>query len=188
MVVIAVGTTNTAKIQSVKLAIKRISTVCPEFENFQVIGCGVSTTVSKQPMSDQESLDGATQRALGALLLNSDADYGIGIESGLQDIGSLWFESGWVVCVSKAGQKGIASSDRYEIRPHIVELIRSGLELSDAIEQVLGVEKVRTGSGFSGLITNNLINRTDSYVNAVILSFGPHISNRSIWNNKADYS
>ena len=179
---IAVGTTNKAKIQSVQNALDKIALANPEFANFKVVGCNVTTTVEKQPMSDLQSLEGANQRALAALESVTQSDYAVGIESGLNEIDSKWFESGWIVCISRlSAEKGIASSDRYEIRPKIVDLIKSGLELSEAIEQVLEVKGVRSNSGFSGLITNGVIDRTDSYVNAIILAFGPFISDSRIW-------
>ena len=182
MITIAVGTTNPAKIKSVQIAFNKISKVKLKFKEFQIIGTNVSTTVKSQPMSDEESLRGATERANAALLAVDEADFAIGIESGLHQTAGKWFESGWIVCVCRnSDEVGIASSDRYEIRAKIIDLIQSGLELSTAIEKVLQIEGVAVTSGFSGLITNGIIDRTDSYVNAIVLALGPFCSNPRIW-------
>ncbi|MBP7213466.1 MAG: DUF84 family protein, partial [Anaerolineaceae bacterium] len=60
--VIIVGSENPSKIEAVRLGFQAV------FPNtsFEVLGLEVASAVSKQPMSDQETLHGADNRALNA--------------------------------------------------------------------------------------------------------------------------
>ena len=74
---VAIGSKNPVKIEAVKEAFGK---VWPD-QDFEFIGIEVPSGVPDQPMSDEESIKGATTRANNALdRLN--ADFGIGLEGG----------------------------------------------------------------------------------------------------------
>ncbi len=50
----------------------------------EVIGTHVEPGVSDQPMSEEETWKGATNRVKGASKMDSDAEYFVGIEGGVQ--------------------------------------------------------------------------------------------------------
>ena len=168
--IVAVASLNEAKINAVREALSHLST--------QVFGIECSSGVSPQPMNEEETMKGAMNRAR---IASQQADYGVGIESGLSMINGRTFESGWVCVVTKEGQVGLASSNRYEIRKPVLELIEQGLELSEAIEQLTGLSDIKTQKGMSGVITNGIINRSDSYRDAVLLAFAPFLSDQRLW-------
>ncbi|KAJ3327935.1 hypothetical protein HDU91_004233, partial [Kappamyces sp. JEL0680] len=135
-----------------------------------------------QPLSEEETIQGAVNRAKQALAAAGSADFGVGIESGISKIGSRYFEGGWVCVVHRhSAEMGLASSNRYEIRPKIQSLLEQGLELSQAIEHLTGLTHVKSTLGMSGVISNGSIDRTASYVDAVVLAFGPFVSNKCLW-------
>ena len=77
--IIAVGTTNEAKLRSVKEALNLINTKSQLFLNFELVGVSVPSNVDPQPLSEIETLNGAQNRAVGALNATTDAVLGIGI-------------------------------------------------------------------------------------------------------------
>jgi inosine/xanthosine triphosphatase len=178
----AVGTTNNAKIRAVEgaLLLLQQKTNDPRFQRIQVQGIQCSSQVSAQPLDTQETLQGAMNRAKQAQIL-SNAEFGIGIESGLERIQDRWFECGWICVQDRQGNLGFGSSNRYEIREPLMERIRQGKELSTAIEELTGLDHVKTTLGMSGVITHGIVNRDDSYRDALLFAFAPFVSDPRLW-------
>merc|ERR1719461_1862880 len=120
-------------------------------------------------MSTTESITGATNRARAALSAVPEADYGIGIEGGLEEVGGRWFTAGWVVAVHKAGGDsiGIGSSARIEVSVKVLKEIRSGKELGTVMDEFSGKSNVKQHAGMFGLLTNGAVSRTAGYEQAV---------------------
>lgn len=78
--VIAVGSTNEAKV----LAVKEVLLDSAHFSTVKVIECSVGSDVSDQPISLQETIQGAKNRARNAFE-KCDCKYSFGIESGLME-------------------------------------------------------------------------------------------------------
>ena len=186
------GTENVAKIASVKRALEKIQGIYSqekgvkssklEWEELIVVGVKTSSGVSDQPKDEHETIQGAKNRALAALQSDESADFGIGIESGISKVGDQSFEGGWIVVVDKKGEMGLASSNRYELRKPILDILSvDGKELSDAVSMLTGITDVKSTLGMSGVISNGLIDRSDSYVDAAILAFGPFLSDERLW-------
>jgi inosine/xanthosine triphosphatase len=180
--VFAVGTTNEAKIRAVERALSLLQqkTKDPRFQQITVKGVHCSSQVSAQPLDTQETLQGAINRAKQAQIL-VNAEFGIGIESGLECIQDRWFECGWICVQDRQGNVGFGSSNRYEIREALMERIRQGKELSTAIEELTGLEHVKTTLGMSGVITHGIVNRDDSYRDALLFAFSPFVSDPRLW-------
>jgi inosine/xanthosine triphosphatase len=173
---IAVGTTNEAKMRSVRIALDKLGFA------YTLEGVKVDSKVNAQPLSEDETIKGAITRAKETSKEIKGTEYTIGIESGIQKINQKYFECGWICVIQTFDEKiGLASSNRYEVSNVLMEKINSGLELSAAIEGILGLENVGSSTGMSGIITNGLINRDDSYVDAIILAFAPFVSNKKLW-------
>jgi inosine/xanthosine triphosphatase len=186
---IAVGTVNSAKIESVRKALEKIKATAQEkkglsfdVKEIDIIGIKTESGVNAQPLDEQETIAGAMNRAKAALESgNRDFDFGIGIESGISKVGEKVFEGGWVVIIDRKGEIGLASSNRYELRSPIMNILNQGKELSEAVESLTGLSEVKTTLGMSGVISNGIIDRSDSYVDAVILGFGPFLSDHRLW-------
>jgi inosine/xanthosine triphosphatase len=164
---IVAGTTNPAKIKAVSIAFSKLY---PD-RHHDIIPTKVDSGVSAQPMSSQESITGATNRAARALKQVGSATYGVGLEGGLEEINGEWFDCGWCVIVDRHGIQGVASSARIITPPAIMKLIEQGQELGDAIDNVFNRENSKQAEGHFGLMTNNAVTRTDGYVHAVCLAF-----------------
>lgn len=160
---IAVGSKNPVKIQAVKQAFEK---VWPD-EVWHVEGTDVDSGVPDQPMSDSESIKGATNRATRALrALNPN--FAVGLEGGIQEIDGKYFDCGWVVVKDKEGNIGVGSSVRMIVPKKMMKLIREGYELGDVDDKIFGLENTKHGSGHFGLMTKDAITRTHGYTDGVI--------------------
>ncbi|OGM28105.1 hypothetical protein A2962_02910 [Candidatus Woesebacteria bacterium RIFCSPLOWO2_01_FULL_39_61] len=162
---IAVGSTNPVKIQAAKEAFKIL---WPK-KKWIVEGIKVPSGVSDQPMSDAESIKGATGRAKKALKALK-ADFGVGLEGGLQKIGSKWFDCGWMVAIDKDGKLGIGSTVRIETPAKLIRLIKQGKELGEANDLYFKKENSKQGQGHFGLMTNGAITRAQGYRDGLIMA------------------
>lgn len=168
---VVIGSKNPVKITAVQEAFKK---VWPD-ESFVFEGVEVQSGVSDQPMSDLESIAGATNRAERAME-TAGADYGVGLEGGIQKIGDKWFDCGWIVILSKEGKKGIGSSLRMETPPQMMELINQGMELGYVVDRLFNATNTKQGAGHFGLMTNNAIDRKSGYRDAIIAALAAFIN------------
>lgn len=168
---VAVGSKNPVKIESVRLAFEAL---WPD-KKWQVEGIEVSSGVSDQPMSDEESIKGAYNRAKKALK-ELKADYGVGLEGGLQLTGDHWLDCGWIVVVDKDGNEGIGSTVKMVVPDKMMKLINEGKELAEACDILFNKTNSKHGDGHFGLMTKNQITRTSGYKDGVIaaLSYFVH--------------
>ena len=131
-------------------------------------------------------MQGATNRAKAALVLaaerGSPADFGVGIEGGLESIGDRWFECGWVSVVQAVdGVVGYGSCGRYEVSGSIVRRLQAGEELCVVMDDLSGQSDVRSSQGMMGIVTNGLLNRGACYEHGVLFGFAPFISDAKYW-------
>lgn len=167
---IAVGSKNPVKISAVKLAFEKAF----PHESWEVEGIDVGSGVSDQPMSDSESIQGArtrAQKSRDAL----EADYGVGLEGGLQQIDGEWFDCGWIVILDKNGVEGIGSSVRIHTPDKMVAMVKEGMELGHVNDVLFGIENSKQGDGHFGLMTKNAITRTSGYTEGVIAALARFI-------------
>ena len=94
---IIVASKNPVKIESTKDAFTKM------FSNqvFEIEGMSVESGVSDQPMGEEETLLGATNRVNNVSLLSPEADYWVGIEGGSKIVDQGMETFAWVVIKSK---------------------------------------------------------------------------------------
>ena len=160
---VVVGSKNPTKINAVKRAFEK---VFPD-KKWTIIGVDVSSGVSNQPKTAGEAIRGATNRATNALEVEK-ADYGVGIEGGMQNIEGVWFETGWVVVQDIQGIKGVGSSIHMRVPAALIKLIEEGHELGSATDEVFKRKNSKKQEGFFGLMSNGNVSRTSAYADAVI--------------------
>jgi inosine/xanthosine triphosphatase len=168
MKTIAVASNNPVKIQAVLDGFKFIS---PK-EEWRAISVEVPSGVSHQPMTDAETLAGATNRARNAQKAHPDADYWAGIEGGVEDLNGEMFAFAWVALISQS-LTGHARSGSFMIPPSVAKLVREGKELGDADDIIFGRENSKQKNGAIGLLTDDAIDRKSLYEHAVVLALVP---------------
>lgn len=152
----------------IKAALLGFQTMFPG-ETFDTKTVSVSSGVSNQPMSSEETLRGALNRVTAARAYATDSDIIVGIEGGVELIGHEMHAFAWVVI--QAGS--IISKSRtgtFILPPKITELVQQGMELGLADDVFFGRSNSKQENGAVGLLTDNIIDRTIYYQHAVILA------------------
>jgi inosine/xanthosine triphosphatase len=163
---VVVGSLNPVKLEAVRLALTEL---WPK-QKHKIDGISASSGIAKQPLSDQQMLKGASQRAQQALTAAAGADIGIGLEGGLHKTGKNWFGRSWMVAIDKSGQRGIGSSVSCLIPPDMMELVQQGKDMSQVCEQLYGIKDIGQKAGYFGLLTGNAITRSSGYRDGVIMA------------------
>ncbi|GJC99021.1 NTPase [Colletotrichum higginsianum] len=136
------------------------------------------TVGSARPaLSDEETLRGALNRARGAQEIETEADYWVGIEGGIdmadRQEGGPIMNFAWIVVLDRHGRVGKARTAAYYLAEETAACLRRGMELGDADNLVFGQTNTRSGKGSVGLLTDDVIDRTEYYRHAVILALIP---------------
>ena len=160
---VVVGTTNPAKLAAVNSAIQRI------WPTALVTGINVDSGVRAQPLSDEEAIRGATNRARLALKMR-DADLGIGVEGNTVELAQGMFSTAWVVVLDRAGLHGLGSSGRFLLPETVAQAVRQGGELGPLMDELTGEQNTKHKQGAVGILTNSLITRTAALETAVIFA------------------
>jgi inosine/xanthosine triphosphatase len=140
--------------------------------DFDVLGAAVPSEVSHQPMGDAETLHGAEARARNARIQFPDADYWVGIEGGCEDREGVLHGFAWIVVLSR-DREGRSRTASFEIPPAVAALVRQGVELGHADDQVFGRSNSKQSNGAVGLLTADAVDRVALYEPAVVLALIP---------------
>ncbi|HSG45648.1 MAG TPA: inosine/xanthosine triphosphatase, partial [Anaerolineales bacterium] len=166
---VIVASTNPVKIGSALLGFTRMF---PD-ESFDVQGVSTLSNVSEQPMSSNETLIGATNRAQNVSKLVTEADYWVGIEGGIEDVNEELEVFAWAVVKSRDGKIGKGKTGSFFLPNKVAELVRQGVELGEADDIVFGRTNSKQANGAIGILTDDVITRTTYYVPAVIMAVIP---------------
>lgn len=168
---IIVGSKNPAKISAVKQAFHK---TFPEAE-LDVEGHNAESGVSDQPMDDHETLLGAGNRAQSCKKNIPDADFWIGLEGGCQFDGDDLEAYAWMVIKSDS-MEGKARTSTFILPPAVAELVKGGMELGHADDQVFKRNNSKQKNGAVGILTHDLIDRASYYEQALILALIPFVN------------
>jgi inosine/xanthosine triphosphatase len=141
-------------------------------QTFKVTGISVPSGVDDQPITDRETLTGAINRVDNAVKQNPDADYYVGIEGGVEEIDEQMSTFAWAV-VSTKTKIGKGKSVAFFLPPRAAQLIKNGMELGDVMDVIFKKKHSKLKNGAIGLLTGNVIDRTELYVSAVIVALIP---------------
>jgi len=141
-------------------------------EHLSFIPLSVQTEVSAQPLTDEETLEGAIQRAQKAFSLVPAANYWVGIEGGIDVQGGQMAAFAWVYILSQ-NKVGKGRTGTFFLPPAVAELIRLGKELGEADDIVFNLKNSKQDVGAVGILTGGVINRSQLYEHAVVLALIP---------------
>lgn len=172
MIKVYIGSENPVKVECTRIGFEA---VFGTLVNYEFIGKSVPSGVSDQPMTNEETLEGALNRADNLKKLFPDGDYFVGIEGGIQKIGNEMEAYAWIV-INNNGLSGKAQTSTFQLPPKIVELINKGIELGHADDMVFKRKNSKQGNGAVGILTHNIIDRIEYYRHAVILALIPFVN------------
>jgi inosine/xanthosine triphosphatase len=167
--IIAVGSTNQVKIQAVVEVIQDY----PELAAAKVMAFSVSSDVSDQPLTFEEIIRGAKNRAKNAYAACNECSYSFGIESGLFE--AVGTQTGYLeacICAIYTGENfHVGLSCGFEIPPKILDLvIDKKMDLSTACytSQVTSNPKLGAAEGLVGILSKGRITRKEYTKQCVI--------------------
>lgn len=168
MVSIVIASKNPVKIQAVRVGFERMFPGL--LANYESVS--VHSGVGSQPLSDQETLNGAINRAKGAMAIEPHANYWVGVEGGVECFQDEMTAFAWVVVLTKQ-KMGKGRTGAFFLPEAITSLIHQGMELGEADDIVFGRSNSKQENGAIGLLTGDVIDRAQLYQQAVIFALIP---------------
>ncbi|MBT2683976.1 DUF84 family protein [Bacillus sp. ISL-37] len=162
---VAVGSKNPAKINAVKEAFK-------EYE-YEIISFDAESGVSEQPMSDEETIKGAVNRAIQAAEIG-EAEIGIGLEGGVQQTPYGLMLCNWGALAAKGMDPIISGGARIPLPDEIAQQLLMGAELGPVMDEYAKKQNVRKNEGAVGIFTNGQINRSEMFTHVMKLLVGQY--------------
>lgn len=156
-----IGSKNPAKINAVEVI----------FPSHQVIAMDVPSNVAAQPMSDEETRQGAINRAQQCMQAASHS-IGIGLEGGVMHIDNQLYICNWGALVTQNGTVYTASGARIALPEAFVAQLNNGVELGSLMDDYADKQNVRQKEGAVGIFTNDLVSRQEMFVHVVKLLRG----------------
>lgn len=177
---IFIGSTNPVKINATTNA---ASETWPEV---MTEGFAVASGISEQPLSDEETKQGAINRAKAALQMGldkhqrqtSEAEFralGVGLEGGVVDLGEEMWSTVWAAVIDTNGNMELAAGARFMVPEKVAKIIREDGEMGPAVAQLLGEKdenRIKQQEGLIGILTNGFVDRTEEYQGIIKLALG----------------
>ncbi len=162
---ISIGTKNPAKIAAVEQAFQEYS--------FELISIDTESGVRAQPLSDEETINGAINRAVAALN-ETNADIGIGLEGGVHQTEHGLLLCNWGVLMTKGMEPLIAGGARIPLPEEIAKRLMAGEELGPVMDEYTKKQNIRKKEGAVGIFTNGKINRVEMFAHVMKLLLGQY--------------
>ncbi len=169
--VVAIGSTNPAKRKGTSLAFSRV------FKNVQLKTVDTTSLVRAQPISLEETVEGAQERAIFALE-SARPDFGVGVEAGLMELGKGWpdhyLNLQIAAVVDKAGALSFGCSSGFPIPARFVENLRERREeLEQYAHELTGAKKIREEHGIVYHLTGKHLSRVEMTEQCVSMALVP---------------
>jgi inosine/xanthosine triphosphatase len=175
---IVLGSVRPAKVDGARAAIASIATIDDRFQSAALRTMAVGDTAPVMPMSETDIIAGARARAAAALASAADVAgprFGAGLEGGLHPV-TVDGACEWALCswaaVTDGTSWGYGGGGNVIVPRPIAEEVLAGRELGDVIDRIAG-EGTRSTRGAWGVLTRDLISRSDAFRVALIAAFAP---------------
>jgi inosine/xanthosine triphosphatase len=171
---VAIGSANPAKKKGVKLAFSRT------FGKVVLKAIDTSALVRSQPLTLEETVEGAQERAIFALEF-ARPDFGVGVEAGLMGLGKGWpghhLNLQVAAIVDSAGRLSFGCSSGFPIPGRFVEKLRQdGGELDAYTHELAGARKVREEEGIVYRLSGRRLSRVEMTEQCVSMALIPWIN------------
>ncbi len=182
---IGIGSTNKAKTTAVKSAFEKLARAFSlfHFDGLEFRAISTQTSIPDMPLSKEQIVEGAIQRAHYTFQQLDYVDFALGLEGGTFPLTSpalndepQYFLQNWVFAFN--GNKGyLGSSPALPLPQNIVHaLYHEHRELAEIIDEFSGRTDVRSKEGAFGILTHNLIKRSASFEIAIINAMVPFLN------------
>lgn len=175
---ILIGTKNPGKIQGAKEAFENY------FKEFEISGIPVSSNVGDEPVNN-EIYEGARNRVNNLMSYaeenNIEAEYFLGVESGITNLLGKWIIISIAVIKDKNGYESWGTSPTFPVPDKYVDEIIS-TDLGKVMDKIFQKNDLRSNKGGISFLTNDVIGRIDQTREAFIMALTQHIN--EVWNDK----
>lgn len=155
---IIVGSTNPIKISAVAESL----VLYPHLAGAAVLSMEISSGVSDQPKTLEETVRGAMNRAKGAF---KDCDYSFGLESGLMAVPNTKsrFMDVCVCAIYDGVEYHLGLSSAWEAPKKVMEYIKNGFDMNEAAFKagLTNDPKVGSNEGLIGIMTKGRLTRKE---------------------------
>lgn len=170
--IVVVASGNPAKLRAVSEA---FATQFPN-KTPELLSVGVTSGVSDQPVSDDETRCGARNRANHASEAVPNANFWIGLEGGVAAFDEQLMAFAWVAVKGPAGNISEARSVTLPLPPAVKTLMDAGLELGEANDRVFSTVNSKQKGGAYGLLSDGLYTRESIYCQTLIIALIPFVN------------
>lgn len=160
---IIVGSNNYSKIEAVR----------SNFSDYEIEGMEVASKVSSQPFSDDETLEGAINRARECASSEKGC-IGVGLEGGVMELENDLYLCNWGVLVDNNENVFTASGARIPLPDEVASGLHKGKELGEIMDEYAQRSEIRQKEGAIGIFTAELVNRKEMFEHVVRLLKGQY--------------
>ena len=170
---VVVGSTSPVKVKATQCAFDIF------FEDVEVRGLDIPSGVKPFPLSDEETLRGALNRVKQLSEVEPGADYYVGLEGGLSQLGD-WMVVKQLAVVVSGDEVGLGVSPGYVCPDRLYKLIISASDAVGrrAIDEYFEEPEVLSKQGPIGVLTHGSMSRTHASMEAVVCALTRFISTR----------
>ena len=161
----AIASKNPAKINAVSNVLKTMEW------SVDLSAIDADSEVSAQPYSQQETREGAVNRAKNAL---ADYDFAIGLEGGVYEMEGTLYLCNWGALATQEGHVFTAAGAQIPLPKEIADGLRKGTELGPIMDEYANESGIRKHKGAIGILTNGLVNRGEMFGHVVKLLIGQY--------------
>lgn len=161
----AIASKNPAKINAVSSVLKNLEWT------IDLSAVDAESEVSAQPFSQQETRQGAVNRAKNAL---EEFDFAIGLEGGVYEMEEILYLCNWGALATQDGRLFTAAGAQIPLPAEIAASLYKGTELGPVMDDYANESGIRHHKGAIGILTDGLVNRGEMFSHVVKLLIGQY--------------
>ncbi|WEG16275.1 DUF84 family protein [Alkalihalophilus pseudofirmus] len=162
---LAIGTKNPAKVHAVMDTLIR--------EPLEFISIDAPSGVSAQPFSEEETLEGAINRAKFALS-EAGSKIAVGLEGGVCETPNGIMLCNWGALTDHLGGVWIASGAKIPLPSNVERKLKEGYELGVIMSELMQDPHIRHKEGAVGVFTSGMLTRKEMFSHIVRLLYGQY--------------
>ena len=162
---IAVGSLNPVKIEAVRTVMERI------YGQVRIFATDAPSEVPEQPFGEQTP-EGAKNRARNAI---NDHTLSVGIEAGVFEMFGTLYDFQYCAILDREGRFTIGTGSGFRYPDEVVELVRKGSTVGEAMRKVYGENDIGRSQGAIGFLSKGLLDRKSLTEQSVLAAMIPRI-------------
>ncbi|GGB47936.1 DUF84 family protein [Fictibacillus barbaricus] len=163
---IGMGSSNPAKI-------KAADPFLAYFKEAELLSYSSDSLVSAQPFSDEETKEGAINRAKDCV--KQGASIGLGFEGGVMEMEDGMYLCNWGAVADKDGNVFSAAGARILLPLSIVEGLKQGQELGTLMGEFTQDPEIRKKDGAIGVFTSGMLTRSEMFLHISTILLGQYV-------------